>query len=40
MLLEMLQACVDGLFLVLSWKSLSLMFVGIAVGFPRVYCPD
>ncbi len=33
MLLEMFQASVDGLFLVLSWKSLSLMMVGIAVGF-------
>jgi len=33
MLLEMLQAFVDGLFMVLSWNSISLMLVGIAVGF-------
>jgi TctA family transporter len=33
MLLEMLQAFVDGFFLVLSWNSVSLMLVGIAVGF-------
>jgi TctA family transporter len=33
MLLEMFQASVDGFFLVLAWKSLSLMLVGIAVGF-------
>src|SRR5688500_4546869 len=33
MLLEMLQAFVDGLFLVLSWNTVSLMFVGIAIGF-------
>jgi putative tricarboxylic transport membrane protein len=33
MLLEMLQAFVDGFFLVLSWNSFSLMLVGIAVGF-------
>src|SRR3990170_6124923 len=33
MLLEMLQAFVDGFFLVLSWNSLSLMLVGIAIGF-------
>jgi TctA family transporter len=33
MLLEMLQAFVDGFFLVLSWKAVSLMLVGIAVGF-------
>ncbi len=31
--LEMLQAFVDGLFLVLSWNSVSLMLVGIAIGF-------
>ena len=31
--LEMFQAFVEGFFLVLSWKSISLMFVGIAVGF-------
>jgi len=33
MLLEMLQAFVDGFFMVLSWNSISLMLVGIAVGF-------
>jgi TctA family transporter len=33
MLLEMLQAFVDGFFLVLSWNSISLMLLGIAVGF-------
>jgi TctA family transporter len=33
MLLEMLQAFVDGFFLVLSWNSFSLMLVGIAIGF-------
>lgn len=33
MLLEMLQAFVDGLFLVLSWNSVSMMLVGIAIGF-------
>jgi TctA family transporter len=33
MLLEMLQAFIDGFFLVLSWNSISLMLVGIAVGF-------
>ncbi|MGH7848491.1 MAG: tripartite tricarboxylate transporter permease [Candidatus Binatia bacterium] len=33
MLLEMFQAFVEGLFLVLSWKAVSLMLVGIAIGF-------
>ena len=33
MLIEMLQAFVDGFFLVLSWNAVSLMLVGIAVGF-------
>src|SRR5688500_18039155 len=33
MLIEMLQAFVDGLFLVLSWNTVSLMFVGITIGF-------
>jgi TctA family transporter len=33
MLLEMLQAFVDGFFMVLSWNSIGLMLVGIAVGF-------
>jgi putative tricarboxylic transport membrane protein len=33
MLLEMLQAFVDGLFLVLSWNAVSMMVVGIAIGF-------
>jgi putative tricarboxylic transport membrane protein len=33
MLLEMFQAFVEGFFLVLSWKTVSLMLVGIAVGF-------
>ncbi len=31
--LEMLHAFIDALFLVLSWNSVSLMFVGIAIGF-------
>jgi putative tricarboxylic transport membrane protein len=33
MLFEMFQAFVEGFFLVLSWKTASLMLVGIAVGF-------
>jgi putative tricarboxylic transport membrane protein len=33
MLLEMLQAFVDGFFLVLSWNTVSMMLVGIAIGF-------
>jgi TctA family transporter len=33
MLLEMLQAFIDGFLMVLSWNSISLMLVGIAVGF-------
>ena len=33
MLLEMLQAFIDGFFLVLSWNAVSLMFLGIAIGF-------
>jgi putative tricarboxylic transport membrane protein len=33
MLLEMLQAFVDGFFLVLSWNAVSMMVVGVAVGF-------
>jgi putative tricarboxylic transport membrane protein len=31
--LEMFQAFVDGFFLVLSWNTVSLMLVGIAIGF-------
>jgi putative tricarboxylic transport membrane protein len=33
MLLEMFQAFVDGFFLVFSWNAVSLMLVGIAIGF-------
>jgi TctA family transporter len=33
MQLEMLQAFVDGFFLVLSWNTISLMLVGIGLGF-------
>jgi TctA family transporter len=32
-MVEMLQAFVEGLFLVFAWKTFSLMIVGIAVGF-------
>jgi putative tricarboxylic transport membrane protein len=33
MLLEMFQAFVDGFFMVLSWNAVSMMLVGIAIGF-------
>ena len=33
MLLEMLQAFVDGFFLVFSWNAISMMLLGIAIGF-------
>src|ERR671924_111585 len=32
-MLEMFHAFIDGLFLVLSWNTVSLMLIGIAIGF-------